>query len=222
MRLLTITFLVLAATILLPAEEVSMEVHQAELAIPFAAEDGYLITAGDQLLFINSERTDESFALKRESIREFHTDNGVVGVVVDQPLRNQKRFNFRLTDPAAVETLASWKQESEAVVGPPARLTEAATAGSYRAQHNHFVTGSCEGHLIITDELVSYESLSRAEHSRQWKLGEIQEISRKNPYRVSINPFSGSEYDFRLLQDRMPNDQYKQLSASIAEARASQ
>ena len=104
-------------------------------------------------------------------------------------------------------------------------LSFAAPAGAdeesltYRVQHKHF-RGGCDGRLIVSPDAVTFESLSKASHSKRFELKEIKELVRNNPYEISVNPFLGDEYNFQLIGNGMSSGEYEGLSKRIASARA--
>jgi hypothetical protein len=64
-----------------------------------------------------------------------------------------------------------------------------------------------------------YEAVDNASASRRWEYREIKKFKRPNPYKVEIEPFSGSKLELELLGTPMDNAQMNTLSDRIAKAR---
>ena len=114
--------------------------------------------------------------------------------------------------------LTSWYKAAPAAKAPEGAPKPAAKL-SFRAGHDHFPFGTCQGTFLITEERVIYESVGEATHSRQWGLADIKEAHRKNPYEIEIVPFTGAKYALKLLGQGMDNADFQILVDKITAAR---
>ncbi|HWR53233.1 MAG TPA: hypothetical protein VN428_19155 [Bryobacteraceae bacterium] len=209
-------------------------VRQAELSVPFGVVPGKLIKSGQYLIFVDDEQPGDSFVVPRRELANARREGETLRVDLNEPVRDRsgerRSLVFRLSDPASAAPLLSWMQSAPAAgaaAGPAsasARTDEPATANAglvYEVKHNHKI-GSCTGRLLISGDRVTYESVTELNDSRQWSLGDIQEVKRSSPYQVQIKPFVGNTYDFNLIGQGMDSTDYKQLVDRIASARARQ
>jgi hypothetical protein len=58
-------------------------------------------------------------------------------------------------------------------------------------------------------------------HSHMWRMSDIKEIKRKNPYNLELNPFVGSGYDFEVLRQGMSPSDFEFITKRIANSRMS-
>jgi hypothetical protein len=215
----------LAAPLALRAQA-PVEAAEAELAIPFGAASGHIAVAEDLLLFLNSERSDASFAIRRENIRNMSVNNNVLTVETVEPVNGSNALNFRILSGDA-SRMARWGQAgpgASMATGPAAgaagRMAETAVADSamqqsYQARHDHRFGGGCTGRLMISDDRMSYDSVDEIGHSRQWQLKEIKEFKRKNPYKLVIDPFVGYKYDLELIGEGMSSRAFQDVTEGI-------
>lgn len=207
-------------------------VHRADLSIPFGTVSGKLVVVADQLVFVDNDRQEDSFAISRSEILELKTDNDVVMISTRRPVRargeEKSQFNFRMREGSS-ESLSLWAGMKSA---PTTTATSAATSESkdeqgerwvYNAKHPHRValvpSGSCTGKLIITRDRVVYESLEDREHTRQWPLADIKNIKRKSPYQIEIEPFNRETYTLEIEGKGIDVSVHKQLMNWISIAR---
>jgi hypothetical protein len=159
----------------------------------------------------------------------------VVTIVTRRQLRDsdgeRDTFRFRLSQAG---NLMRWYETTAASVATPATGAPAPTAAtaapgaipaptgilaSYEAKHNHLV-GSCQGTLILSDSAVSYESPGKIEDSRIWKLVDIKKVEQNGVYKLKVEPFTGSSFDFELSGKAIDSSEFRQLVDRIARARA--
>jgi hypothetical protein len=209
--------------------QLPVQAAQAELSIPFGAASGQIATAADLLLFINSERVDASFAIPRKNIRNVSVSNDVITVETVEPVNGLKALSFRIVSGDANQ-ISRWAQAEGAGTmtagsarssgsGRSAQAAASDIEQSYQARHNHRITGGCTGRLIIRSNVISYDSVDEIGHSRQWQMQEIKEFKRRNPYKISIVPFVGQNYDLELVGEGMSGAEYQQVTESITTAR---
>ncbi|MBI1353527.1 MAG: hypothetical protein GC160_04215 [Acidobacteria bacterium] len=210
--------------------QLPVEAAEAELAIPFGAASGQIATADDLLLFLNSERMDASFAIRRENIRNMSVNNNVLTVETVEAVNGSNALNFRLLSGDA-SRFSRWAQgiaPATMTSGPAAAATSASAAVApkassvemtYQARHNHRIGSGCTGRLLITDDRISYDSVDNIDHSRQWQLKEIKELKRKNPYKVIIDPFVGDKYELELIGGGMSSQDFQKIGSMISDSR---
>ncbi len=225
--------LCLLAALLLTASGVLLaqtrvEVNQVELSVPFGTVDGKIVLVGDYLVFIDDEQSRSSFAIPRREIQDITSDAGVVVIETRQAIRDRSgdrtRFSFRLVE-GTMATLTNWsRMTDETTAGTTSVADVSGSAGSdseqrtYQARHNHRL-GSCNGRLIINDEMIAYESTDRIEDSRRWQLADIKELHQPNPYEIEIDPFVGGQYRFFLEGTAMNGQEFSALVDRVTAAR---
>lgn len=79
--------------------------------------------------------------------------------------------------------------------------------------------GDQQGKLMLNEATLSFESLTDAKHSRNWKLAEIREISKKGRKDMRVRPMKGSTYDFQLKDGKLRDEIYGAISARVVAAR---
>jgi hypothetical protein len=205
--------------------KVEVKVKKAELSVPFGTVYGKLAMLGDHLLFIDEEQMDSSFAIARGEIQNITSDGGMVNIETRQPVRDRSgersRFSFRLIEGDLV-TLINWSQTTPSATQPAAGATAAganAEQMSFPAQYSRRFGRNSRGRLIVSDNMIAYESTDRLDTSRRWQLKDIKEIKLKNPYEVEINPFVGGKYTLRLEGKGMDNSEFKTIVDRITAAR---
>jgi hypothetical protein len=139
-------------------------------------------------------------------------------VANSQPLENWFRGvpNGPATQPAQ-----PGQNRTTAPPGQPAPANSALDTKTMDARHDHFITGGCNGKLILTPERLIYESVDDASHSRQWQYSDVREIHRGNPYELEIKPFSGSDYRLKLLGQALDAAVYQTVVDRVVKARVS-
>jgi len=88
-------------------------------------------------------------------------------------------------------------------------------------KHKH-TFGECRGNLIIKDNGIAYESINDINHSRQWAFRDIRELNRDNPYELSVEPFSGDQYDFDFMGKGMDNAIFQTVVQRVTSARVAE
>ncbi|MFN0088157.1 MAG: hypothetical protein ACKVX9_22395 [Blastocatellia bacterium] len=222
-------------------------VQRADLSIPFGTVSGKLVIVSDHLVFVDNDRQENSFAIARNEIQEFKTENDVVMISTRRPIRTRgeemSQFSFRLRDGSS-ESLTVWAGMKSAVLAAAAPAVAAAAVATattqapadltrsgneqeerfvYNAKHSHSMalvpSGSCTGKLIITRDRVIYESLENREHTRQWPVVDLKKVKRNNPYRIEIEPFNRDKYTLELEGAGMDISVFKKLENWIVTAR---
>jgi hypothetical protein len=142
-----------------------------------------------------------------------------------QPLRDRpgqpSRLSFRTQAPGAANELTTWVRSVPAPSASADRQQPQSSTTSYQAEHDHLF-GSCSGRLIITQDQISYESVTNLDHSRQWAMKDIKELNRSSPYKIEIKPFTGDDYTFRLIGNGMSSEEYANLVKRVTAARSAQ
>ena len=198
--------------------QTNVEVKKVELSVPFGTVYGKVALVGDFLVFVDDEQTATSFAIARNQIQNISSDGGMVTIETKQPVRDRSgersRFSLRLVEGDLV-TLINWSQ-----LTPGAGTTSGnGEQLSFPAQHTQRFGRNSRGRLIVTNELIAYESTDRVDSSRRWQLRDIKEIKLKNPYEVEINPFIGGKYTLRLSGKGMDNSEFKTIVDRVTAAR---
>lgn len=201
------------------AAQSGVEVYRAELSVSFGAVPGKLVLHPQMLTFIDDERPASSFTFSRDKVRDFSEDKGMLVLQLSSPVRDRSgdvvRIAFRMTPDTDVAAVTRWLREApKAAEGEPAPGVDM----TFDAKHNKMFGGS-RGKLMATPTQLIYEAVDNASASRRWEYREIKKFKRPNPYKVEIEPFSGSKLELELLGTPMDNAQMNTLSDRIAKAR---
>lgn len=207
------------------------QVYAVELAVPFGTVTGKMMLLGDFMVFVDDMEPASSFVIPKEQIANI-TGGAATTVETKTAITDKSgphtRFSFRFsneTDPAAV---TRWLRSPAAAptassTGAPAKPALASASGaddqkSYKVRHDHRV-GSCHGRLAISQDRVVYESINDIGDSRNWQLRDIKEMKQNNPYKLTIEPFSGSKYTLNFDGESMDPAVYKALEDRVTAAR---
>lgn len=210
-----------------------VKVQKAELSINFGVAKGRLVTAGDELIFVDDETPDASFALDKTNIKSWNEADGVITVETTKNVKDRSgernRFAFRLVEGNGT-ALAAWYKE--AVMAKPAEAALAKDAAAkdagdkpgqkvYQARKDNLV-GKVDGKLIIMEKMIHFESSEGLKYSRQWELKDIKAVKQTGPYVLEIEPFSGDKYKLELIGEGMTPAEFKALSDRVGSSRVKQ
>jgi len=202
---------------------------KAELAIPFGVATGQLALISDNLVFIDEQDPTQSFAIERANVAEAAFADGVLTVRTKEKIRDRAEFAFRPDSPDFPDAALSWGERTvapqEALAAPASATETTEKADGFRFAYDvenlrGMFSKNDRGRLIVTDERLTYESVTNVNESEQWDLKDIKEVKRKNPYKLEIVPFIGGSYTFNLLRDGMSTREYKAITDRIADLRA--
>lgn len=97
------------------AAQAPVKVQRAELSINFGVAKGRLVTAGEQLIFVDDEMPDASFTIDKGNIKGWNEQEGVVTVDTNRNVKDRSgernRFAFRLVEGTSA-SLATWYKEN--------------------------------------------------------------------------------------------------------------
>lgn len=209
-----------------------VKVQKAELSINFGVAKGRLVTAGDELVFVDDEMPDASFAIDKGNIKSWNEAEGVITVETTKNVKDRSgernRFAFRLVEGTGAG-LAAWYKETVMAKSADAMVAgkDAATSGDkpgqkiYQARKDNLL-GKTTGKLIIMENMIHFESAEGLKYSRQWELKDIKTVKQTGPYVLEIEPFSGEKYKLELLGEGMPPAEFKALSDRVGSSRVKQ
>ena len=189
----------------------------AELAAGFGATEGRVVLVDDELVFVNASDPDASFALSRSNVADVEREQDVLTISLHRAVRNQREVMLRLDRAGEVVTWFSRAPTATATTAPSA-AAESDALMTYQVRHDHLI-GGCVGRLMIMEDRLAFESLDERNDSRQWVFSDISEISQDGIYKLKVRPFLGNEYNLELVGRGMDSQQFRELSASIADAR---
>jgi hypothetical protein len=203
----------------------------AELAVPFGSVRGQIAFVSNHFVFVASDNPTGSMSIDRADITRLDRAGDVVTIVTRRAIRDadgeRDTFRFRLTQS---NTVMRWYETTASAATPAPPATTAAPAStpappaatgviaSYQVKHSHLV-GSCQGTLILSETAVSYESLDRIEDARNWKLIDIKKVEQNGIYKLKVEPFQGTSFDFELSGKGIDSGEFRQLVDRIARAR---
>lgn len=211
--------------------QTNVHIQKATLSIPFGEVHGKLLIVGNHLIFIDEERDDSSFAIDREMVRNVEGNDKEVLVETKEPITDRSgartRLAFRLNSNDTASIIAWFEQRptfsavADTVSSRTRSLEDRAEVRVYDVKHKHSLFGDCQGKLVVTENMISFESFSERSHSRQYPFADIKTIKRNGPYGLEIQSFNRGSYKFELQGSGMDIADYKILEERIATARAS-
>ncbi len=212
------------------AAQAPVKVQKAELSINFGVAKGRLVTAGEQLIFVDDETPEASFAIDKGNIKAWNEQEGVITVDTNKNVKDRggerNRFAFRLVEGTGAG-LAAWYKEAvmaKAADGMAKDTTASADKPGqkvYQARKDNLV-GKVDGKLIIMEKMIHFESAEGLKYSRQWELKDIKTVKQTGPYVLEIEPFSGDKYKLELIGEGMTPAEFKALSDRVGSARVKQ
>lgn len=221
-------FLLCANGVLLA--QTKIEVKKAELSVPFGTVSGTAVLVGDYLVFIDEKQVESSFAIARSDIQNISTEGSGINIETRQPIRDRSgertRFSVRLSERDDLVTLVNWSkmtpnQTTARTTPGPTTTTVGGNAEqmSFPAEFTQLFGRNSTGRLLVTGEMIAYESVDHVASSRRWQFKDIKEIKLKNPYEIEINPFTGDQYNLRLEGKGMDSSEFKVIVDRITAAR---
>ncbi len=205
---------------ILPAQT-EFPVKKAQLEVPFGSATGYVLQINGDIVFVNEEKPEMSLHIPQSYILSSTVSDDTLIVVTKEPVLGLSEFRFRVDgDADAFVTAPLTREIIPPSTGNPAPEQSNIEEKSYRVRHKHFPRGGCDGHLIITGDRISFESLSDLDHSRQWNLTDIKEIKRNSPYELTVKPFGGGDMNFEVQGQGMSTEDYRALTEAVAAGRS--
>ena len=202
------------------AGQTAVEVYRAEMSVSFGAVPGKLVLHPQTLTFVDDERPGASFSITRENVKNYSEEKGTLVLQLGSSVRDRSgevaRVSFRLTPETDSAAVTKWFREKPS--GAAAVATGVADM-SFDAKQDKMFGGS-RGKLLATPTQLIYEAVDNASSSRRFEYKDIKRFKRPNPYKVEIEPFSGSKCELDLLGTPMDNAQLSTLTDRIANARA--
>jgi hypothetical protein len=219
-------FLLFGSSVL--GAQTKVEVKKAELSVPFGTVNGTAVLVGDYLVFIDEQQVQSSFAIARSEIQKITSEGREVNIETRQPIRDRSgersQFTVRLSE-GDLATLMNWSRmtptpttRTVAAASVPAAVRSAEQM-SYPAEFTQFLGRNSRGRLMVTADMVVYESIDNVQSSRRWQFKDIKEIKLKNPYEIEIEPFVGDRYNLKLEGKGMDTGDFKTIVDRITAAR---
>jgi len=209
--------------------QTKVEVKKAELSVPFGTVKGTAVLVGDYLVFIDEQQVQSSFAISRSEIQKITSEERGVSIETRQPIRDRSgersQFTVRLSE-GDLATLMNWSRMTPTPTTTTTAMAAAAVPAarsaeqmSYPAEFTQFVGRNSRGRLMVTADMVAYESIDNVQSSRRWQFKDIKEIKLKNPYEIEIEPFVGDRYNLKLEGKGMDSGDFKTIVDRITAAR---
>ncbi|MBY0506314.1 MAG: hypothetical protein K2X03_20515 [Bryobacteraceae bacterium] len=199
-----------------------------EHAVPFGTVTGKLLLLGSSLVFYDDQQPESSFVVSRAAIESLTAEGATITVQTSEAVRSRsgevRRLSFRVPpggDPAPV---TGWYAISPAAAKPPPAAATAVPASktpelnTYQVIHDKRI-GSTNGRLLVSEEMLSYESISDVKASRRWEYKAIKEVKHPNPYELEIRPFEGDPYKFKLEGGGMDPAGFQQIVDRVTKSR---
>jgi hypothetical protein len=211
--------------------QTKVEVKKAEWSVPFGTVKGTAVLVGDYLVFIDEQQAQSSFAISRSEIQKIASEGQGVNIETRQPFRDRSgernQFTVRLSE-GDTATLMNWSKMTPAptTTVAAARTPEQTVAPvrnpdqmSFPAGFTQLLGRNSRGRLMVTADMVAYESIDNVQSSRRWQFKDIKEIKLKNPYEIEIEPFVGDKYNLKLEGKGMDTGDFKTIVDRITAAR---
>ena len=219
-------FLLFGSSVL--GAQTKVEVKKAELSVPFGTVNGTAVLVGDYLVFIDEQQVQSSFAIARSEIQKITSEGRGVNIETRQPIRDRSgersQFTVRLSE-GDLATLMNWSRmtptptTTTTVAAASVPAVRSAEQMSFPAEFTQFVGRNSRGRLMVTADMVAYESIDNVQSSRRWQFKDIKEIKLKNPYEIEIEPFVGDKYNLKLEGKGMDTGDFKTIVDRITAAR---
>ncbi|MBS1825737.1 MAG: hypothetical protein JST93_10485 [Acidobacteria bacterium] len=210
-------FVLPLALVMTAAGQTGVEVYRAELSAPFGAVAGKLVLHPQMLTFVDDERPASSFTFARETVKDLSEDKGTLVFQLAKAVRDRSgeitRVAFRMTPDTDAAAVTRWLREK-----PKGAMDVSGADMNFDAKQNKLIGGS-KGKLMATQTQLIYEAVDDAAASRRWEYKDIKKFKRPNPYKVEIEPFSGSKLELELLGTAMEDSHVRTLTDRIAKAR---
>ncbi len=211
--------------------QTNVDVRKATLSVPFGEVKGKILVVENFLIFVDEEKLDDSFAIDRRMVANVERMDRQVIIETKEPIRDRSgertRLAFRLNDKETA-AIMTWFERGPTVNDFANTATGGRSAAEnrravliYDAKHKHSLYGSCQGKLVVKENMISYESLNDRGHSRQYPFSDIKKLKRNGPYQMEVQTFNRGSYNFELQGNGMDIADFKTLEESIATARAS-
>ncbi len=220
-------FLASATALLFAQAPTSNKAVAVEHAVPFGTVTGKLLLLGNSLVFYDDQQPENSFVVPRSAMESLTAEGPTITLQSREPVRSRsgevRRLSFRVQPGGEPAVVTGWfataAGTSSALSAPSApSMAKAEPATSYQVVHDKRI-GSSTGRLLVSDELLSYESISDVKASRRWEYRSIKEIRLPNPYELEVKPFEGDSYKFKLEGSGMDPAGYKKLVDRVTSAR---
>lgn len=91
----------------------------------------------------------------------------------------------------------------------------------FRVRHQHALDG-CDGFLIFTEQVVSYESSDTPAHSSQWRLAEIKALASPNRRTVELEAVTGEKDEYTLVRGDLSDELYQRILKRIEEVKSAE
>lgn len=206
----------------------NLEVYKADLSVPFGEADGKVIAVGEQIVFVDDDKPEFSFAIAKNNISDVKSKDKVLTIETKQAVADRSgmksRFVMRVEDDGA-EKLEKWLKSGSGFIADTKSNNQVTVISNnspmiYEAEHKHRLYGSCTGKLIIGEDRISYESADDRDHSRQWLFTDIKKIKRKSPYKFEVQLFKGDGYGLEILGQGIDITDFKKVENKLAIVKA--
>lgn len=117
--------------------------------------------------------------------------------------------------------MRTWFLASTLIVGALAAALPAAAANlpaGFRVRHQHALDG-CDGFLIFTEKVISFESSEAPTHSAQWRLVEVATLESPNRRTVEVESITGERAEFTLVRGDLSEELYREILERIKETK---
>jgi hypothetical protein len=213
MRTYVLTFLALVPAFNLVAAD-QLTVHKVTLSGTSGTINGKVIGVGDYLIFVDDDQPAKSFFIPRGEIRAADNNNGSIIVEMSRPVTDRfgsrSNLELRLVDPASATVFTKW-------IGVPVERGRTVTTYSVDVRHDHKGQGGCNGKLLADENRLRFESVSEADHSRNWDYNTLSkfEVEKDNSI-IKVVPTSGEGYHFNVANGATAGAMHTLVSGKIA------
>jgi hypothetical protein len=209
-------FAVLLITFALTAQE-QITIQKVTVNTPSGVISGKVVGTGDNLVFVDDNDPSKSFTLRRGQVRDYRTEDGAILVEMERPTTDEAgtTSNVKITvvDEANQTALTRW-------FTMPVERSRTVTRYSTDVKHDHKGKGECTGKLIADETSLRFESISEADHSRNWNYNDLQSFQKEKDHALlKVTPKDGDKYDFKASNGATAAAVYNLVSQKIVDNR---
>jgi len=203
-----------------------LTVQRAQMYGPNGPISGKLVMTGDRMIFVDDARPEMSFQIPRSDVRNARLEGGRLTIDLQNPYAsslgpNQSSLVLVMPDQNNAGTIVSWM--GVPVTGFNGEASRVNTGvGTTEVTNVKFdvKNGDQRGQLIMAPDMLIFESLTDARHSRRWAYSTIRELTH-NDHEIKIEPYHGDKYEFQFSSRSMLDTAYQLLSDRVVAARVS-
>lgn len=168
----------------------------------FRDDDGRLEVTQSGIAYLSHKAEDRSRRWSFEEIQELKVESSrririLTYEDVAWQLNRDRSFTFELVDGEVSAELVAFVEERlptplvTAVFDRPEEFS-----ARIPAKHGHALGGGCDGEILFAEDFLIFES-SRPDHSRRWRLDQLEDVGSASEFDLRVSTREGS-FHFQL------------------------